>query len=46
MRIKHHHMSANEMERLQRQAAIHRKCLLLIRGRFGQNPVYAPKKAG
>lgn len=32
MKITHHHAAANEPERLQRQAAIHRKCLLLIRG--------------
>lgn len=30
MKITHHHITANEIERLQRQAAIHRKCLLIL----------------
>lgn len=46
MKITNHYITASEPERIQRQAAIHRKCLLLIRGRFGQPPVYASKKAG
>lgn len=34
MKVTHHHITENEMERLERQAALHRKCLLLLRSRF------------
>lgn len=44
MKITHHHVAANELERLQRQTAIHRKCLLLIRAFPRQTP--AMQKAG
>ena len=46
MKITHHHTTADELERLQRQTAIHRKCLLLIRGRHRQAPAYTRQKAG
>ena len=46
MKIVHHHITANEIERLQRQTAIHRKCLMLIRGRPGQTPVRTPPRVG
>ena len=44
LKITHHHIIADELERLQRQTAIHRKCLLMIRALPGQ--ASAVQKAG
>ena len=44
MKITHHHTITNELERLQRQTAIHRKCLLLIQALPRQTP--AAQRAG
>ena len=44
MKITHHYIPGGERERLRRQAAIHRRCLLLIRALPGQAP--AARDAG
>lgn len=44
MKLTNHFTAKNEFERLQRQAAIHRKCLLMLQAIPAQTP--AAKKAG
>lgn len=44
MKLTNHYTAENEFERLQRQVAIHRKCLLILQTLSKQSP--AAQKAG
>lgn len=44
MKITHRYITENEFERIQRQAAIHRKCLLMLQAIPAQTP--AAKESG
>lgn len=45
MTITHRYITKDEAGRLQRQAALHRKCLLLLRTKAEQTSSPAPRKA-
>lgn len=45
MTITHRYTAEGEAERLRRQAALHRKCLLLLRARAERTSSPAPRKA-
>lgn len=46
MKIKHYFVSKDQADSIQRQAALHRKCLLFLRARAERASAPALRKAG